>query len=865
MTSVMTNWSYILKKPLVNVEEQCQGDRHTNDDTRPSNKKCPLWQAGNRGPINGVGPRRTLMIVAESPGPIDDDERAPFMGDDGDILDSILTELGIERDQVYLTYAVKCRAVKSKKHVDPDSEEVSYTYTKDSRTPRKEERLWCSHWLEEEIRRAAPKAILCLGKLPLQEVVRDSSLQIAKDHGRVHKVEYAIRLKSGGKWRTKNRHIPVVGTYDPSFLRRSKNSEYVADALQDIATVWNLAQSKTSFKLVSALSIVKRVDYSKKVKPFTRPGKIGVDLEWYGENPWDKEAKVICSSVSSGNTVVSFSGKTLRQFVPFLLRCKGTITGHNLASDLQWILVQLCRGRLERNKLLRRRFCDSMIVVSQYDHRIEPKALKHLCETRCKIRLEEPPWEGSGKHIDLRSVPLEKLLPYNATDSWGAVRVADHFLSLMDAGQKRITRFLCFDMLRTCVRSSFHGLKVSRRRVKEIMREEQQKEDRAAYKLSRIAPDVNLDSTDSIKEHIFGTLALPVLKKTEKTGSPALDKEVKVKLRKKDKSGFVKHLVRRDKARKFRTTYCENFLSFVRKTGCIHPRFIISKIKDVPDSNDGMRKGGTKTGRPIMVQPGFQTTPKGYAIREAIVSRFKEGVIAAWDFSQVELRVAADIARCGVMLDIFTNEKYDIHRFTASEIFGVKYKDVTDKQRSRGKTVNFSIIYGCTPQKLVTLFAQSGDRISLREATKIVDNWYARYPDFLRWQEEVRQRVLQDQYIRTPTGRIEYIYANTSTSQGRKGLRMAINAVIQSGASDLCNVSMCEMDRVFSTGTFEGRALLFGQVYDSIVGDFTGRIFPQCNDLAFDILSSAGRLVRPLGWRIEVPLKAECKTGTHLP
>jgi DNA polymerase-1 len=243
------------------------------------------------------------------------------------------------------------------------------------------------------------------------------------------------------------------------------------------------------------------------------------------------------------------------------------------------------------------------------------------------------------------------------------------------------------------------------------------------------------------------------------------------------------------------------------------------------------------------------------------------GLICGWDYSQIELRVAADLAHCGRMLEIFHEDKVDVHVATAREILRVlgvrkKSKDITpDERQNLGKTPNFQIIFECSPESLVRQASEHSFHLSLRDAGKVIYAWYERYPEFKPWQERQRAFVLERGYIQLPTGDREYIYADPSSAEGRKGLRMAVNTPIQGGASKICSSGFCLIQRACLWPPFWGNAMVIGMVYDSIVCDVRMRIRDSFKAMGEKYLTNGGNLVGKFGWRILVPLKVEWKEG----
>lgn len=795
-----------------------------------------------------------LMVVGEAPGETEDACGKPFVGKAGEVLTEMIHSLSLRRKDFYITNAVKCYPLGNLP----------------STTPKMTDIRACHFWIEREIEEYKPKVILCLGNVAIWSVMGDNKLRVSTIHGR--------RLRGPG-------NIPVIATFHPSYLMRSGAAASsgrdpglsIKQALEDIRIAYDLSKED---KIIEVPHIAKEIaiwNYTRGMAPLE--GKfIGFDLEWKGNEPFHEGAEVLCGSISCGNDVVFFPTHMLKYFVRYWLACRGLKTGHAISNDLCWMLWLLCKDDDEREELLScNELCDGMILLGLYDHRIEPKTLKHASERYAKKKTMERPFGGrTGKTID--DVPPMVIRKYNCCDSVSGVGVARYFLRHLKDQQRTLGMWLCFDVLPATIRASWNGIFLDQKRLTDLTRQIEAQLRKAEKRLGRIAPDVDLSSKGQILDHVFGTLQMPVVKWAKKarwakkskpkwaTGArkPCFNKEVKLELQKADSTHFVKWLSRREKLTKRLKTYAVKFRSMLAPDGAVHPRFILVRQEYTSADQDTRDfAGGAVTGRPTMRGFPFQTMGREDPLRSCIVSRFgSSGCIGWWDYSQIELRVAADLACAEVMLEIFEQEKYDIHTMTASDLLEKPYDQITKHERQVfGKTPNFSIIFGCTADKLVELFAKEGVTLRHSFAEKMRRRWYKRYTGFEEYQEKVRQLVLKQGYVTTPTGRIEYIHASNETKEGRKGFRQAINAGIQGGAADICTAGFAKLSRLFAEKPYARRVLLFGTVYDAIVGDFRKSVVAKADALGQEVLVDTKSLVGPLGWEMQCPVKVEFTSG----
>jgi len=807
---------------------------------------CHL-RATAKAPVPGWGnPHAKLLVVGEAPGANEDAQGIPFVGKAGAVYDQLLSEAGIVHTKIYTTNVVKCM--------------VPIRGTK-GRTPAKDEIAVCSRWLKQEIKKLQPKVILTLGNVPLQLLTDNPKLRITREHGR----EYKCKLVKGD--------IPIIPTYHPSFLlRRDEGRDYINAALQDFRLAWLRSQGKKYPHLKKAWKGYYKIEnYEVGMEPLEAP-RLGFDLETFVEQKGHPTEVInVCGSICTDDRVIYFPPEKMKHYVRYFLKCRGVMTGHAISNDLLWLMADEDTKEEQVRKLLQKQYCCSLVLCYLYDHRIEPKGLKYLAEVKCRLKMLSMPFER-----DPREGTPKKVRRYNCCDSWSALQLANWFLRHMDKKRRALAEWMCFDVLPHMTYATFRGMKVSKKRLAEVTAMYEEKERKAFAKAHRIAPSVDLGSTDAIFHHVFGKLGLPLEEFVGKqewkeqpewspsAKKPAWNKIVKRRLRKQDETGFVKQVMRRDKNRKFSQTYCRNLRNFIAEDGCVHPRFLLAKVS-VAEPGIKSDKGGTKTGRPIMKEPSFATFPRWSPIKSIIVSRFSNGLICTADYEQVELRVGADIVGCETMLDIFSSKKYDIHTFTAAEVLEKKYKSVTEQDRDlAGKTPNFAIIFGVKAWKLSRIYAKAGYKVSRARASRIIERWHKRYPEFRDYHADTEAFVIEHGYIESPTGRREYILANRSSPEGRQGIRMAVNQRIQAGASDLCSAAIGKIGELSLLPTFWRRFFIIGDVYDSIVIDHQQRLRRKVEKMLPEICCDAESLVGHLGWHLSVPLEIDLKFGKCL-
>jgi DNA polymerase-1 len=308
---------------------------------------------------------------------------------------------------------------------------------------------------------------------------------------------------------------------------------------------------------------------------------------------------------------------------------------------------------------------------------------------------------------------------------------------------------------------------------------------------------LNLNSPRQLAAVLFEKLQLPVLKKT-KTG-PSTDADVLEQL------AALGHqvpqlLLEYRELEKLRSTYVDVLpLRVNRSTGRIHTSF---------------NQIGAATGRLSSAEPNLQNipsrTPRGEEIRKGFVPTPGWKFVVA-DYSQIELRLMAHLSGDPAFSEAFRKGE-DIHRQTASLIFGVPVADVTPEMRARAKTINFGTIYGQGP------FALSRQLdITQDEAKAFIAEYFRRFAGvrvFLDRQVEIAR---EKGYVETLFGRRRYIpeVRDRNFNVRAFGERQAQNAPLQGSAADLIKIAMVRIHRALADGSFAARLLL--QVHDELV------------------------------------------------
>ncbi len=345
----------------------------------------------------------------------------------------------------------------------------------------------------------------------------------------------------------------------------------------------------------------------------------------------------------------------------------------------------------------------------------------------------------------------------------------------------------------------------------------------------------NIDSPKQLGEVLFDKLGLTPVR-IGKTGR-STDAAVLEQLA--DEHSVVDLILQYRALSKLRNTYVDKLGAIINpRTGRVHASF---------------NQTVTATGRLSSSDPNLQNIPirteLGSRVRSAFVPGKKGDCILSADYSQIELRLLAHFSRDKALMAAFAADR-DIHRFVASQIFGVPELDVTGQMRSRAKAVNFGIIYG---QGAFGLSRSVG--ISQAEAKKFIDDYFARYASIRQFLDECIARARQTGYAETILHRRRRIQ-NLSNKNGNKRAqaeRLAVNTVIQGSAADLIKLAMIAIQQKIDAESLPVAALL--QVHDELVFELPETEASMHAEWIREKMSGAIKL--------DVPLKVDTTIGPN--
>lgn len=469
-------------------------------------------------------------------------------------------------------------------------------------------------------------------------------------------------------------------------------------------------------------------------------------------------------------------------------------------------------------------------------HDMDSLAQKYLDHTT--IGFEDIAGKGA-KQLTFNQIPLEKAGPYAAEDADVTLRL-HHALQarlaktpsvlpvLMDIEMPLVPVLAKIERQGALVDAALLGVQSGELGAKLVELE------REAYALA--GEEFNLGSPKQLGAILYDKLGMPVLSKTAK-GQPSTAEAVLDDLA---EQGYPlpKVLMQYRSLSKLKSTYTDKLPGQINpRTGRIHTSY---------------QQAVAATGRLSSSDPNLQNIPvrtaEGRRIRQAFVASPGYKLLAA-DYSQIELRIMAHLAKDEGLLHAFRND-LDVHRATAAEVFGVALADVTTDQRRSAKAINFGLIYGMSAFGLAK---QIG--VDRKQSQDYIDRYFARYPGVLAYMERTRAQAAEQGFVETLFGRRLYLPdINAKNPALRKGAeRTAINAPMQGTAADIIKRAMVAVDNWLTDSGLDARVIL--QVHDELVLEVREDLIEQVKDEIRGYMSGAAEL--------DVPLLVEVGVGSN--
>lgn len=528
--------------------------------------------------------------------------------------------------------------------------------------------------------------------------------------------------------------------------------------------------------------------------------------------------------------------KTYNKIIDLFLNSAANKIGYNIKQDIRYFF-NFSNDIKRFNK-------DIMIDYYLLDATRQEYLLEYILNDIFGIMLEENKEDKKAvKQLSFFDSVEEKTTNFlsemeisNISKATKAIFLASSHLlkKLEEEGMLRLYNEIEMPLVTTLASMEHTGMHVDKDKIKsfDIMISEKIEElTRKIYELAE--EEFNINSTKQLGIILFEKLGLKGARKT-KTGY-STDKEVLEGLE--SQHEIIPLLLEYRTLAKLKSTYVDSLASKIESDNRIHTTFMQTV---------------TATGRLSSVEPNLQNIPIrqeiGGKIREFFTAKDEYMIIDA-DYSQIELRMLADISKDQTMIDAF-NSNEDIHTITASKVFNVKPEEVTPELRRRAKAVNFGIVYGISEYGLAKNINSSS-----KEAKEYIQMYLEKYSKIADFMKDIVDKSKRLGYVSTIFGRRRYIKEFQSKNKNiiKFGERVAMNTPIQGSAADIIKLAMNRIYNRLKENNLKSKLIM--QVHDELLIEC-----PICEvDMASKILKEEMENVI----KLSVPLTVDLNVGKN--
>jgi DNA polymerase-1 len=779
------------------------------------------------------------MIIGEAPGQHEDDQGRPFVGRSGEVLDALLEDNGWDREDIFITNAVSCRPP-------------------NNRAPSKKEINACKKWLDYQIAMVKPKFILTMGNVPLQAMTGGTGIK-----------------KKRGKPIEKD-GIIILPTYHP------------AATLYDPTTEWHLKKDFARFRDIVDFGGVPREREVQAITVDTWPkvaqmldaltGVVSADIEASGLYPWAVGAHV---------TSIGFATDGKQWVIPVkhhdikspwnrdqLIKILDTVTerledcflvGHNIKFDIQWLWVHYgVRWDADFDTMLAH-----YLIDENRRHGLDELATFYYGAPQYDVPLKvKQGYEGSWeKHAD-----------YLGHDVFYTRKLYYTLRKLLreDGEVKRVFDKILMPCSRLFTEIEVDGVFINIEKFDEA--EDYLRTEVAAAEKELVKyGSINWGSPVQVAKLLFEDLGIPIVERT-KTGKPSTSESVLNRI-----DHPVRHaLIRLRGAKQQLSFFIEGWKPYLVGGHILHPSFKLH---------------GTVTGRPSCEHPNLQQVPRDPRIRQ-LISAAPGWTLVEVDLSQIELRIAAELANERTMLHAFRTG-LDAHWLTALKEIAragaqkeivldtartmmqdktIQYAAAIDilikagpdaamsirpewgELRKKAKAINFGYLYGMWWKKFkIYALDNYGVAVTDDEAKESRISFFGTYSDFTAWHERQRRFARYNGYVRSMAGRKRRLPGAQDVSnqfERQEAERQAINSPVQSFASDINLMSALQLREEFP----RSKLRICGTVHDAILLVIKDEHIIEVTERALKIMQRP-KLFDDFGITLNVPLEAEAKVG----
>ena len=509
--------------------------------------------------------------------------------------------------------------------------------------------------------------------------------------------------------------------------------------------------------------------------------------------------------------------------------------GHNIKYDLRI---------LEKYGLKLTSIADTMLLSYAVDngvtkHNMDDLAYLHFNHTNIKFK----ELVGSGKkEITFDFVEISKALDYAAEDALITLKLYE-FLNNRVKNEKGNFVYSEIDLPLISVLSSIekNGIKVNTKYLNQLSEEFKKDSLVLEKKIYKFAgKNFNIGSPKQLGEILFVDLSIEGGKKT-KSGTYSTDSSTLSNLS--DRGYEIASLILDwRELTKLKSTYTDALQNQATKNNSrVHTSYGVAN---------------TLTGRLSSNDPNLQNIPirtnNGRKIRKAFICDPNK-ILMSFDYSQIELRLAAEISGDKNFIKAFKNNE-DIHSSTASQIFNVRTEKLDSEMRRKAKAINFGILYGISPYGLAKQLS-----VTNSEAKNYIEDYFNKYPKIKKYMDDQIQFAKTNLYVETMFGRRCNIKSINDKNFSVRGFaeRQAINAPIQGTAADVIKLAMIELNKLITADDLDAKILL--QVHDELIFE----IDEANKESSIEIIKSVMENVHLNFKNFEVPLLVDYGFGNN--
>ncbi|MDO9187578.1 MAG: DNA polymerase I [Bacteroidia bacterium] len=472
-----------------------------------------------------------------------------------------------------------------------------------------------------------------------------------------------------------------------------------------------------------------------------------------------------------------------------------------IGQNIKYDLAILKRYDIE----IKGKLFDTMVAhfLIQPDMRHNMNVLAETYLNYSPVSIETLIGKKGKEQLGMRSVPIEEIKEYAGEDADITLQLKNIFDPMLEDAQiKKLFDEIEIPLIPVLAAMEAEGIALDKNALNELSVELKKDILIMETEIQQLAgTSFNVSSPKQVGQILFEVLKIVEKPKKTKTGQYATGEDVLIKLVAKHE--IVGKILDYRELVKLKNTYVDTLPELVNpRTGRIHTSY--NQVVAV-------------TGRLSSDNPNLQNIPirteRGREIRKAFIPRDENYILLSADYSQIELRIIAELSKDAGMIEAFLSGQ-DIHKATAAKVYNVSLEEVTPDMRRNAKMVNFGIIYGISAFGLAERL-----NIPRKEAGAIIENYFSKYPGIKTYMDESIEIARERGYVETIMGRRRYLRDINSSNHTVRGYaeRNAINAPIQGSAADMIKIAMINIHKDFKDKNLRSKMLL--QVHDELVFD----------------------------------------------